>query len=44
MGTGLERPAAEGESPVRKNFKVVQVVPEYDGARGTPFESTQTTA
>jgi hypothetical protein len=43
-GSGLERPAEEGESPVRETLlRTVASVPEYGGARETPSESGGTT-
>ena len=43
-GSGLERPTAGGESPVRETWSSrVALVPEYGGTRETPSESGGTT-
>ena len=41
--SGLERPARDGNSPVREIYETPSGVPEYDGARETPSESRGTT-
>ena len=42
-GTALERPAIEGESPVREDFVDSETAPEYRGTRETLWESGGTT-